>query len=65
MQTVIRRIRPTSLEQYVYMGDGIKVQVDFLGVVRLQIITINFLELQDVAFIPFIRKKFNICTYFG
>ena len=26
---------PTSLEQYVYIGDGTKVQVDFLEVVRL------------------------------
>ena len=35
MQTVISRRSPTSLEQYVYMRDGTKVQVDFLGVVRL------------------------------
>ena len=35
MQTVISRRSPTSLEQYVYMRDGSKVQVDFLGVVRL------------------------------
>ena len=38
MQTVIRRRNPTSLEQYVYMGDDIRVQVDFLGVVRLQLV---------------------------
>ena len=34
MQAVINIRSPTSLEQYVYMGDGTKVQVDFLGVVR-------------------------------
>ena len=40
-----------------YMGDGTKVQVDFLGVVRLQLSTRNFLELQDVAYIPSIRRN--------
>ena len=57
MQAVIRRRSSTSLEQYVYMGDGTRVQVDFLGVVRLQLSTGNFLELQDVAYIPSIRKN--------
>ena len=36
---MISRISLTSLEQYVYMGDGTRVQVDFLGVVRLQLST--------------------------
>ena len=57
MQAVISRRSPTSLEQYVYMGDGTRVQVDFLGVVRLQLNTRNFLELQDVAYIPSIRRN--------
>ena len=35
MQTVISRRSPISLEQYVYIGDGTRVQVDFLGVVIL------------------------------
>ena len=34
------------------IGDGTKVEVDFLGVVRLQLSTGNFFELQNVAFIP-------------
>ena len=38
MQTMISRRSPTSLEQYVYTGDGTRVQVDFLKVVRLQLI---------------------------
>ena len=29
MQAVISRRSPTSLEQYVYMGDDTRVQVDF------------------------------------
>ena len=57
MQAVISRRSPTSLEQYVYIGVGTKVQVDFLRVVRLQLSTINFLELQDVAYIPSIRRN--------
>ena len=44
MQAVISRISPTSLEQHVYMGDVTRVQVDFLGVVRLQLSIRNFLE---------------------
>ena len=38
------------------MRDSTRVQVDFLGVVRLQLSTENFLELQNVAYIPSIRK---------
>ena len=40
-----------------YMGDSTKVKVDFLGVVRLQLSIGNFLELQDVAYIPSIRRN--------
>ena len=43
-QTVIG-ISPTSLEQYVYMRQSTRVQIDFLRVVRLQLSTRNFLEL--------------------
>ena len=45
MQAMISRRSLTSLEQYVYMGDGIRVQVDFLEVVKLQLSIGNFLEL--------------------
>ena len=39
MQAMISRRGLNSLKQYVYMGDGTRVQVDFLGVVRLQLNT--------------------------
>ena len=39
------------------MGEGTKVQVVFFRVVRLQLSTIFFLELQDVVYIPSIRKN--------
>ena len=45
MQAVISSRSPTSLEWYLYMGDNTRVQVDFLGVVRLQLSTRFFLEL--------------------
>ena len=35
MQAVISRRSPTNLKQYKYIGDNTRVQVDFLGVVRL------------------------------
>ena len=40
-----------------YMGDGTRIQVDFLGVVRLQLNTRIFLELQDMVYIPSIRRN--------
>ena len=39
MQAVISRRRPTSFQQYVYMGDDTRVQVVFLRVVRLHLST--------------------------
>ena len=39
------------------MRDCTRAKVDFLGVVRLQLNTINFLELQDVAYIHLIRRN--------
>ena len=57
MQVVIRKKSPTSLEQYVYKGYNTRVKVDFLEVVRLQLSIGNFLELQDVAYIPLIRRN--------
>ena len=40
-----------------YMRDSTRVQVGFLRVIRLQLSTGNFLELQDVAYIPLIRRN--------
>ena len=57
MQAVISRKSSTSLEQYVYMGGGLRVQVDFLGVVRLQLSIEIFLELRDVVYIPLIMRN--------
>ena len=40
-----------------YLGDGTRVNVDFLGVVRLQFSIGNFLKLLDVAYIPPIKRN--------
>ena len=40
-----------------YMGDGTRVQVNFFGVIRLQLSTGNFLKLQDVAYISSIKRN--------
>ena len=40
-----------------YIGDGTRVRIDFLGVVRLQLSIGIFLELRDVAYIPSIRRN--------
>ena len=40
-----------------FMGDETIVQVAFLGVVRLHLCTENFLELQNVVFIPSIGRN--------
>ena len=39
MQEMISKRSPTSQEQYVLMGDDTRVQVAFLGVVRLHLST--------------------------
>ena len=41
-----------------YMRYRTRVKVDFLQVVRLQLNIENFLELQDVAYIPSTRRNF-------
>ena len=40
-----------------HMGDRTRVQVDFLGVVRLQLNKRIFLELQDMVYITLIRRN--------
>ena len=63
MQVVISRRSPTSLEQYIYMGDGTRDQVDFLGVVRLQFMKFFGITGCDVHTLA--QDKFDINTYFG
>ena len=57
MQVVISKRNPTSLEKNAYMGDNTRLKVDFMRVVRLQLSTGNFLELQDMVYIPSIKRN--------
>ena len=41
VQVMISRRSPISQEQYVFMGGGTRVQVSYLGVVRLHLSTEN------------------------
>ena len=41
----------------VYMGDGSKVKVEFFGMIKLRLDTESFLLLQDVAYIPSLRRN--------
>ena len=65
MQAMISKRSPTTLEQYVYMGDGTKVQVDFFGVVGLQLSTGNFFGIIRCGVHTLDQEKFDISTYFG
>ena len=55
----------TSLEHYVYIGDGTRVLVDFLGVVRLQLSTEFFFGIVGCGVHTLNQEKFDISTYFG
>ena len=65
MQVVISRRSPTSLEQYVYMGDGTTVQLDFLRIVRLQLSAGIFFGIAGCGVHTRDLEKFNINAYFG
>ena len=65
MQAMISRRSLTSLKQYVYMGDSTRVQIDFLGVVRLQLSTNFFFGIAEYGVHTLDQEKFDISTYFG
>ena len=64
MQVVMSRRSLTSLEQYVYMGDGTRVKVDFLAVVRLQLSIEFFFGIAGCGVHTPNQEKFDISAYF-
>ena len=50
-------MRPSKYEEFVYMGDGSKVKVDFFGMIKLRLTTESFLLLHNVAYIPSLRRN--------
>ena len=49
--------RSSKHEECVYMGDRSKVKVEFFGTIKLRLITLSFLLLHNVAFIPSLRRN--------
>ncbi|KAK4836868.1 hypothetical protein QYF36_000926 [Acer negundo] len=54
------RRKPRDRKVVVYMGNGEKVFVEFIGVVRLPLASGKFLDLVDVAFVPSFRRNLII-----
>ena len=48
---------PTNLEQHVYMGDSSRAKVDIMGIIMLKLATRYVLELQEVSYVPSIRRN--------
>ncbi|CAL9015427.1 unnamed protein product [Prunus brigantina] len=57
LQGFIRKRPPSKDEVKVFVGNGEKVQVDFIGVVRIELIFGFVLELEDVVYVPTMRKN--------
>lgn len=49
--------KPNERELMVNMGNGVKVKVEHVGVVRLPLSSGHVLELRDVAYVPSIRRN--------
>ena len=52
-----KKRRPSKHEEFVYMGNGSKVKVEFFGMIKLRLATESFLLLHDVAYIPSLRRN--------
>ena len=48
---------PTNLEQHVYMGDGSRAKLDIMGIIKLKLAIGYVLELQEVSYVPSIRRN--------
>ena len=52
LQEMTNKRKPSKHEEFVYMGDGSRVKIDFFGMIKLRLATERFLLLHDVAYIP-------------
>ena len=57
LQEMTKKKRPSKHEEFVYMGNGSKVKVEFFGMIKLRLATESFLLLHDVAYIPSLRRN--------
>ncbi|RVW41008.1 Retrovirus-related Pol polyprotein from transposon TNT 1-94 [Vitis vinifera] len=52
-----KKRRSSKHEEFVYMGNGSKVKVEFFGIIKLRLATESFLLLHDVVYIPSLRRN--------
>ena len=57
LQGMISQRGPTNHEQHVYMGDSSRAKVDIMRIIKLKLATGYVLELQEVSYIPSIRRN--------
>lgn len=57
MQGFITQSVPSKDEVSVFVGNGIKVAVELIGVVRLQLESGFYLDLEDVVYVPSMRRN--------
>ncbi|KAJ9696926.1 hypothetical protein PVL29_008922 [Vitis rotundifolia] len=57
LQELINKRSLSKHEELVYMGDGSKVKVEFFDMIKLRLTTESFLLLQNVAYIPSLRRN--------
>ena len=58
-------MRPSKHEEFVYMGNGSKVKVEFFGMIKLRLATKIFVLLHDVAYIPSLRRNLISVSVLG
>ena len=57
LQGMISQRGPTNLEQHVYMRDSSRAKVDIMGTIKLKLAIRYVLELQEVSYVPSIRRN--------
>ena len=57
LQAMVSQRGPTHLEQHVDMRDSSRAKVDIMGIIKLKLATGYVLELQEVSYVPSIRRN--------
>lgn len=57
MQGIISEKKPPNLKPYINIRDNSRVKIDILRTIKLKPTTEYTMELQNVSYIPFIRRN--------
>ena len=57
LQGMISQRGLTNFEQHVCMGDSSRAKVNIMGIIKLKLATGYVLELQEVSYVPSIRRS--------